>query len=604
MPVNLGMLSVERYPIDFQPIDGDATNFVASNNLHVRDRDPNEFIIFTYVGQHEGGMMNAMWRNGVTKWVSNLQPSLPDPIFPKKIQLDWIIYGAGGNDNIGRINADGEIIPVDPSVTGQFSYQFTNESGTVAGKVEGDNGEIRIFALRANGTYALIRNVNGTFFRGATGEVEAYPDEIAAYELATLFTPHFATMSRAGHDHGQDPMPVNLGVLSVERYPIDFQPIDGNADNFVASNNLHVRDREASEFIIFTYYGQDNCGMMNAMWRDGVTKWVTNLQPSLADPIPPKKVQLDWIIYGAGGNDNIGRIDANGETLPVDASVTGQFSFIFSDRNGNNIGRVVGDNGAIRIYALRENGTFAQIRYENGTFFRGATGDTLAYESEIIPYQLAAVFTPYFATISRAGHDHGYYPMPFNLGALSPERYPIDFRPIDGNQNNVVAANSLHVRDRQPSEFIVFTYVGQDEGGMMNAMWRSTVAPAAPVASVEIAEETVDEPIPQTDVIRFAIGYEFARAPFVGADNRVMVPLRSVADSIGAQVSWNSATRTVSITLDGATHTLTIDAPLAGGIGTAVIINNHAFVPMYYLTEVLGVALYWNESTQAVYILQ
>ncbi|MCL2226946.1 MAG: hypothetical protein FWB97_04890, partial [Oscillospiraceae bacterium] len=36
------------------------------------------------------------------KFVSNLQPGLPAPIPPKKVQLDWLIHGAGGEDIAGR----------------------------------------------------------------------------------------------------------------------------------------------------------------------------------------------------------------------------------------------------------------------------------------------------------------------------------------------------------------------------------------------------------------------------------------------------------------------------------------------------------------------
>ncbi|MCL2215597.1 MAG: hypothetical protein FWB91_01125 [Defluviitaleaceae bacterium] len=315
--------------------------------------------------------------DAVMKFVSNLQPGLPAPIPAKKTQLDWLIYGAGGNDTAGRINAEGEPVPLHESVTGLFSYQFTCEAGEIKGRVEGNNGEISIFALGENGTFTRIRYENGAFFRGATGDALAYENEAAAYKLAIQFIAHFADMTRAGHDHSYAPLPYNLGVLSVERFPVDFRPIDGNPANILASNNLHVRDRDADGFIIFFYDGQDAGGMMNAMWFNGTVKWVSNLQPSLSAPIPAKEIQFDWLTHGAG-----------------------LFSYQFTSEDGTIAGRVEGDNGEIRIFALRENGTFARIRYENGTFFRGATGDTLAYENEIAAYELAVQFAVHFATMT------------------------------------------------------------------------------------------------------------------------------------------------------------------------------------------------------------
>jgi len=405
------------------------------------------------------------------KFISNLQPNLHIAVPAKKIQLDWIIYGSGGNDTVGRINAEGEPVPLHDSVTGTFSYQFTSADGSISGRVEGDNGELRIFALRENGAFALVRYENGTFYRGADGDTQAYPDEIAAYELAAQFTQHFATLTRAGHDHSHDPLPYNLGNLAVERFPIDFRPIDGDEDNIISENNLHVRDRETDEFIIFFYDGQDTGGMMSGMWLDGVIKWVSNLEPELPEPIVPKKIQLDWIIYGSGGNDTVGRVNAEGEPVALNDSVTGIFSYQFTSEDGCTAGRVVGDNGKLRIYALRENGTFALIRYENGAFFRGADGDTIAYPDEIAAYELAAQFTEHFATLTRAGHDHSHDPLPHNLGVLAVERFPIDFRPIDGDIDNITSENNLHVRDRETHEFIIFFYDGQDTGGMMSAMW-------------------------------------------------------------------------------------------------------------------------------------
>jgi len=76
----------------------------------------------------------------------------------------------------------GSVIPVYASE--QFSYQFTGEDGSLEGRVVSDNGEIRIYALRENGTFAIIRHENGSFYRGATGDTVAEPNEIAAFLLA------------------------------------------------------------------------------------------------------------------------------------------------------------------------------------------------------------------------------------------------------------------------------------------------------------------------------------------------------------------------------------------------------------------------------------
>ena len=390
----------------------------------------------------------------IIKFISNLQPGIPDPIPPKKVQLDWLIHGSGGEDIVGRTNEEGELAPLHESVTGQFSYHFTSGDGEIAGRVEGDNGEIRIFALGSDGTYALIRYENGVFYRNGEGDAYAYDYEVATYEFAIQFVRYFASMTRAGHDHSYAPLPYNLGALAPERFPVDFRPIDGDPANIVVGNNLHVENRETDEFIVFFYEGQDVGGMMNAMWLDGTVKWVSNLYPSLQPSLqpdqpataPPKKVQIDWLIHGAGGEDIAGRTDEDGGISPLHESVTGQFSYQFTSEDGEIRGRVEGDNGEIRIFALRANGTYALIRYVNGTFFRGATDDNEAYEDEIAAYRLAVQFVDHFVAMTGVGHTRTF-PHPHSV--LPTKDLPI-----------YLGADKM----------ITFGYDGQDEGGMMRAI--------------------------------------------------------------------------------------------------------------------------------------
>jgi|GEM_PF-5621024 len=106
-----------------------------------------------------------------------------------------------------------------------------------------------------------------------------------------------------------------------------------------------------------------------------------------------------------------------------------------------------------------------------------------------------------------------------------------------------------------------------------------------------------------TPIMRVAIGVAFGDAvPFIDGANRTLVPLRAIAEGLGAEVDWDNNTRTVSITRDGQTALVTIDTPLPNGMGTAVIQNDRTFVPIRYVSEVLGTEVRWDESTRAVYI--
>ncbi|MCL2755086.1 MAG: hypothetical protein FWD35_05160, partial [Oscillospiraceae bacterium] len=72
---------------------------------------------------------------------------------------------------------------------------------------------------------------------------------------------------------------------------------------------------------------------------------------AFADEPPGRKPQIDWLIYGAGGNDSVGLRGA-----APDASVTGEFSYEFASENGKLQGMVVGDGESVRIFVLDESG--------------------------------------------------------------------------------------------------------------------------------------------------------------------------------------------------------------------------------------------------------
>jgi len=90
-------------------------------------------------------------------------------------------------------------------------------------------------------------------------------------------------------------------------------------------------------------------------------------------------------------------------------------------------------------------------------------------------------------------------------------------------------------------------------------------------------------------------------APFI-VENRAHIPLRIIAEALGAEVVWNSSTRTGYMTRSGITISIIVDAPLPDGMGTPVIINNRTFVPARYISETFGAAVRWDRDNGAVYI--
>ena len=92
-------------------------------------------------------------------------------------------------------------------------------------------------------------------------------------------------------------------------------------------------------------------------------------------------------------------------------------------------------------------------------------------------------------------------------------------------------------------------------------------------------------------------------APFI-ADGRTMVPVALISQALGATVTWNPDTSTVTIVQDATVLQLTIGQPLPNNMGTPVIRNGRTFVPVAYISDMLGANVRWDGSAGAVYITQ
>jgi len=124
--------------------------------------------------------------------------------------------------------------------------------------------------------------------------------------------------------------------------------------------------------------------------------------------------------------------------------------------------------------------------------------------------------------------------------------------------------------------------------------------------------KAIDDEVP-TLILRFVIGLPIYMHhgiqrisdvnPFI-TGNRAMVPLRIIAEALGATVYWDGENRAVDITLGDMSLRLYIDVPLPDGMGTPVIVNGRTFVPTRYVSEMLGALVRWDPEHSAVYVYQ
>ena len=92
-------------------------------------------------------------------------------------------------------------------------------------------------------------------------------------------------------------------------------------------------------------------------------------------------------------------------------------------------------------------------------------------------------------------------------------------------------------------------------------------------------------------------------APFIDpANNRTMVPLRVIAEAFGTQVEWDEVAQAVIIFNGGVGRALFINQPLPNDMGTAVIVGGRTFVPLRYVSDMLGAEVEWDAVHRAVNI--
>jgi len=95
----------------------------------------------------------------------------------------------------------------------------------------------------------------------------------------------------------------------------------------------------------------------------------------------------------------------------------------------------------------------------------------------------------------------------------------------------------------------------------------------------------------------------FDVAPFIDSVNaRTMVPIRFIAQAMGAKIEWIDAEKTDYITVWGKTLKIVLNQPLPNGMGAAVIKDDRLFVPVRYVSEQLGATVGWDKAERSVVI--
>jgi len=131
-----------------------------------------------------------------------------------------------------------------------------------------------------------------------------------------------------------------------------------------------------------------------------------------------------------------------------------------------------------------------------------------------------------------------------------------------------------------------------------------------------VAEDLQALPGAPSDTAKFVVGQSayylgdnqntMDAAPFI-SDGRVLVPVRYLADALGAQTAWDSAANRATISKGGTTVELVIgsDTITVNNRGTQmdvapVISGGRTYLPARYVAESLGYTVLWDAGTRTV----
>jgi len=97
--------------------------------------------------------------------------------------------------------------------------------------------------------------------------------------------------------------------------------------------------------------------------------------------------------------------------------------------------------------------------------------------------------------------------------------------------------------------------------------------------------------------------------PFIDENSRTLVPIRFIAEEMGADVGWNGETELVTIEKKDVLINLTIGEKRAKVNGAwknfdtqAILYNARTMVPLRFISETLGAEVEWDGNTRTVYI--
>lgn len=114
--------------------------------------------------------------------------------------------------------------------------------------------------------------------------------------------------------------------------------------------------------------------------------------------------------------------------------------------------------------------------------------------------------------------------------------------------------------------------------------------------------------LPVENIITKGIELKFDIPPVI-KEGRTLIPVRAISEGFGAEVLWNQEEQKVTIIKDGKEIILQIGSKVAYVDGVEVeidtypeILNNRTIVPLRFIAETLGLIVEWDGETETIEI--
>jgi photosystem II stability/assembly factor-like uncharacterized protein len=336
---------------------------------------------------------------------------------------------------------------------------------------------------------------------------------------------------------------------------------------------------------------------------DGGLTWPNGISGNIFTDPGSIAVINDQTYLAIRSDNNIVRTDDGGKTWNVTGVTTGKGPAPVSFRTDTNyfaipsISAVPGfiainsPNAPGLIYTSRDDGlTWSKINAPNFAMSSGG------------PEEIA---------LCTAVAPGGYIFAGTNDGVLISEDYGETWKPAENNINGSVT--EIACQQDGDQILVLASAHGLYRMEYTKANIAQQVGPTNPAPAPDQQSAQT-----QTGVIRFVVGESnyisgdheapMDAAPFISG-GRILVPVRYLADALGAQTSWDSQTEEITVSRGATTIELRINENNIVINGNAqemdvapVMSDGRTYLPARYVAEALGYTISWNMHTQTLAI--